>query len=59
MDQIFDLAYYGQGGFNFTELYEMPVNLRSYYYAKLVNIVEQKAKAEQEHANKMNKGRRL
>ena len=59
MDQIFDLTFYGQGGFNFSELYQMPVNLRSYYYAKLARILEERAKAH-EAANKQNqKGRRF
>lgn len=40
MDQIFDLTYYGNGGFTFEQVYAMPVNVRSYYYAKLVRIKE-------------------
>jgi hypothetical protein len=50
MDQIFDLAYYTNGAFCFTELYEMPVNLRSYYYVKLVRLKEEE-KARHEAAN--------
>lgn len=49
-DQIFDLTFNGQGGFTYTELYQMPVNLRSYYYLKLSNILEARV-AEQEKAN--------
>lgn len=59
MDQVFDLIYYGNGGFTFSDLYSMPVNLRSYYYAKLVAVVEAKAKAEAEHSKKMQKGKRF
>lgn len=39
-EQIFDLAFYGQGGFTYTDVYMMPVNLRSFYYAKLSDIME-------------------
>ena len=50
MDQIFDLAYYTNGAFGFTELYEMPVNLRSYYSVKLVRTKEQeKERTEHQH----------
>lgn len=59
MDQIFDLTFYGQGGFNFTELYQMPVNLRSYYYAKLAKILEERQKAAEAQSQKNQKGRRL
>lgn len=42
MDQIFDLAFHGQGGFSFTEVYNLPVNIRSYYYFKLAKIIEER-----------------
>lgn len=59
MDQIFDLTFYGQGGFNFSELYQMPVNLRSYYYAKLARILEERAKAAEASQQNNAKGRRF
>lgn len=43
MDQVFELAYYGQGGFTFEQVYNMPVNVRSYYYAKLAGIMKERA----------------
>ena len=64
MDQIFDLTVNLNGGdysltsnFTFTELYEMPVNLRSYYYLKFANLKEELNKAAQAQAQK-NKGKR-
>lgn len=50
MDQIFDLCYYGNG-FNFSDVYDMPVNVRSYYYAKLART-KQIEKETMEQANK-------
>ncbi|NBU82786.1 MAG: hypothetical protein EBS55_14180 [Flavobacteriaceae bacterium] len=38
MEQIFDLCYYSNGAFSYTELYTMPVNLRSWFYAKLAMV---------------------
>jgi hypothetical protein len=64
MDQIFDLTvnlnageYSLTSNFTFTELYEMPVNLRSYYYLKFANLKEALNKAAQAEAQK-NKRRR-
>jgi len=34
-DQIFQLMYYG-AGFTHSDIYEMPIYLRNYYYNKLV-----------------------
>ena len=39
-DQIFELVYYGQGGFTYDDVYSMPVNLRAYYYVRLADILE-------------------
>jgi hypothetical protein len=52
MDQVFDLIYYSKGGFTFTELYEMPVNLRSYYYVKLAQTLENEAAAQKSSTEK-------
>ncbi len=41
-EQIFDLCFYGQGGFHFFEVMEMPVNLRAFYYAKMAKILEER-----------------
>ena len=42
-DQIFSLCFHGKGGFNFTEVYNMPIYLRHFYIKKaqqFYNIVE-------------------
>lgn len=64
MDQIFDLTvnlnagdYSLTSNFTFTELYEMPVNLRSYYYLKFANLKAELQKIASENAQK-NKGKR-
>lgn len=36
-DEIFSLCYNSQGGFTFSEVYEMPVGLRRYYIQKLID----------------------
>lgn len=40
-EQIFDICYYGKGGFNFIDVMQMPVNLRSFYYLRLSKIVQE------------------
>jgi len=59
MDQIFDLTvnlnvgeYQLTSNFTFTELYEMPVNLRSYYYLKFANLKTELQKAAEARKNK-------
>jgi len=58
-EQVFDLVYYGKGGFNWTDVYNMPVWLRTFYTKKIVEI-HKKRNEEQEKANKKakSKGRR-
>jgi len=48
-EQIFQLMYYGEG-FNHSDLYEMPVYLRNFYYNKLVDT----RKKENEEVKKSN-----
>lgn len=55
MDQVWDIAYYTEGGFPFEQVYNMPVNVRSYYYKKLVLIKENERKMIEEQTN--NRGR--
>jgi hypothetical protein len=53
-DQIFDLMYYGNMGFNFTELYNMPVFLRNYYYRKLVDVKKKEKERHDAEVDKIN-----
>lgn len=41
-DQIFELVYYGEGGFTFEAVYNMPVFIRNYYYNKLYGLIEKR-----------------
>lgn len=50
-DQIFDICFYSEGAFHFRDVYEMPVNLRSYYYVKLADVQK---KREQARATELN-----
>ena len=55
-EQIFDLCFYGQGGFNYSDVLAMPVNVRSYYYKKLAMVLE----ARQQHIdNQTNQSQQL
>ncbi len=45
------MVYYGKGGFNFEDLYNMPVFLRSFYLKEMNDAVE-KANEEIEKATK-------
>lgn len=47
------MIYYGNGGFNFSDLYTMPVYLRNFYFKKMVDI----KKKENEAIEKANKGK--
>jgi hypothetical protein len=46
---IFDLIYYGNGGFNWSDVYDMPVWLRL-FYIKNINEVHKKDKKSHEKA---------
>ena len=39
-EQIFQLMYYGQG-FTHTDVYDMPIYLRNFYYNKLIETRKQ------------------
>jgi hypothetical protein len=44
-EEIFSLCYYGNGGFQFSDVYGMPVYLRRFYIKKLTEA--KKSEAEQ------------
>ena len=50
--QIFELIYYGKGGFNWSDIYSMPVWLRNFYYKKLETAIKEKNKAEEDATKK-------
>lgn len=47
------MTYRGGGGFNYNDLYNMPVNLRSFYYMKLAEAIA----AENKKIEEANKGK--
>lgn len=44
--------YYGKMGFTYSELYNMPIFQRRYYYTKLVEYLKKQNEAEQAAYNK-------
>ena len=51
--QIFDLCYYGNG-FIYSDVYQMPVHIRNFYYNKLIE--SKKAEKEQTEKSRKNSG---
>ena len=51
---LFDMAYHSQGGFQWGDLYDMPVALRRFYWEKLMEAKEEEKK-EMDKANSRNK----
>ena len=49
--QIFDLIYYGKGGFTWSDVYEMPVWLRIFY----IRSINEAVKRENEQYKKASK----
>jgi len=44
---VFDLVYWGQGGFSFEQVWNMPVFLRRYYINKISDIHKKQEDASQ------------
>ena len=42
-DQIFDLMYYGNMGWTYSELYDLPTYLRKYFLLRLVDTRNKEA----------------
>jgi hypothetical protein len=45
-------VYWGKGGFTWSDVYDMPVWLRTFYIRSVDNVHKQKAKAEEDAAKK-------
>jgi hypothetical protein len=51
--------YYGKMGWSWTELYQLPVHIRLYYYRKLADVRKKENEAEQaEYAKIKSQSRR-
>ena len=56
---IFDLIYHGNGGFTFSDVYNMPVWARKFYIQKIVDFkTEEKKHHDSEMKKAKSKGRR-
>jgi hypothetical protein len=51
------MIYYANGGFNWHDLYYMPVKLREFYYRELINAKEEESESYEKIANKSSSGR--
>lgn len=52
---LFTLAYYSEGAFTHTEVYNMPIYLRTFYLRQLEEAKEEEQKAIKGAASKPNK----
>ena len=43
--KLFQLLYYSNGGFNWTDLYTMPIKFREFYWRELLKTKEEEKKA--------------
>lgn len=53
--QIFEIVFYGKGGYDYDTVYNMPIYLRNFTYHKVVEHYEKEAEA----AEKAGKGQSL
>ena len=53
---IFDLIYHGNGGFNWNDVYNMPVWARRFYISKIIEFKNAEQKAHEESRNKSRGG---
>jgi|TARA_Y100001938_G_C7783333_1_gene278992 hypothetical protein len=53
-DSIFSLVYHGNG-FNFSDVYEMPVYLRNFYIKKLIDTKKEEQKQIEKSQSKIKK----
>jgi len=50
--EIHDLVYYGQGGFIYSEVYNMPIHIRRFHIKKINDLHEEKNKAHEDAMSK-------
>jgi hypothetical protein len=48
---VFDLVYWGQGGFSFEQVWNMPVYMRRYYINKISDIHKKQEEASKGKSN--------
>ena len=50
-EEIFSLCYYGNGGFTWDEVYNLPIYLRRFYIKQVTKAIEARNKAESDAAS--------
>jgi hypothetical protein len=50
--QIFDLIYHGNGGFTFSDVYNMPLWVRRFYISKIIEFKQEEKKAHDKEMKK-------
>jgi len=56
---IFDLIYHGNGGFTFSDVYNMPIWVRKFYISKIIECKQSEKEAHDKEMRKAKaKGRR-
>lgn len=50
-EEVFSLCYYGQGGFTWDDVYNLPIHLRRFYIKQIVKVMEEKNKKDTEQHN--------
>jgi hypothetical protein len=48
---VFDLVYWGQGGFSFEQVWNMPIYMRRYYINKISDIHKKQEEASKGKSN--------
>ena len=56
-EQVFQLIYYGKGGFTWTDVYTFPVWLRRFYLEQINKILEAEHKEAQKQMRKAKQNR--
>ena len=54
--QLFDLIYHGNGGFNWNDVYNMPIWARRFYTNKIIEFKNEEKKAYEKSVNKTKGG---
>lgn len=50
---IFDLIFHGNGGFNFSDVYNMPIWARKFYINKIIEFKEMEKEAHEKEMKKI------
>ena len=54
MDEVHDLVYFGNGGFSYGDVWNMPIMTRRYHIRKIIEFLEKKREAEEKSSKKSN-----